>query len=189
MRSKNAGLERPRPLFLGALALMLGAHSGQAETVPVGYRHIAQEANVPAGLLYAMALTESGRAIGPQRTLRPWPWTLNVGGQGYTFKTLEAARAALQRFQAQGKRSIDIGLMQINWRYHANRFKNPYAALEPYGNLRVATRILRDCYRRHHDWWKAVGCYHAPGSNPQARERADRYRARVQRHWQRLSVR
>ena len=175
--------------FLVALALLLGAHSGKSETVPIGYRYIAREANVPAGVLYAIALTESGRAIGPRRSLRPWPWSLNVGGQSYVFDTLEDARAAIQRFQAQGKRSIDIGLMQINWKYHADRFSSPYAALEPYVNLRVATCILRDCYHRHHDWWKAVGCYHAPGTSPQARERADRYRTRVQRHWQQLSAR
>ncbi len=173
---------------LSTLGLLVLGSGVQAESIPAGYRQIAGESGVPPSLLYALALAESGRPVGPGGGLRPWPWTLNVGGKGYRFETREAAWVALAGFLAQGKRSIDIGLMQINWKYHADRLKNAYLALDPYTNLRVAAGIFRDCYRVRGDWWSAVGCYHAPSPDPRARRRAERYQARVQRHWQRLSV-
>ncbi len=104
------------------------------------------------------------------------------------FNTRQAAWAVLKDTLSQGRRSIDIGLMQVNWKYNAKRLKNPYAALAPYYNLRVAAGILADCYRKLGDWWAAVGCYHAPAADAKSRRRAQRYRARVRRHWQRLSA-
>ena len=92
---------------------------------------------------------------------------------------------ALDSFLDVGFESIDIGLMQVNWRYHRQSLENPQLALDPYHNLRVAAKILQDCHQSHQDWWDAVGCYHAPNS-PQ---RADRYRARVFEHWQRVTRR
>ncbi len=175
-------------VVLWALGFLVLGPGVQANSIPAGYRQIAGESGVPASLLYALALTESGRPVGPGGGLRPWPWTLNVNGKGYRFETREAAWATLEDFLAQGQRSIDIGLMQINWKYHADRLKNAYLTLDPYTNLRVAAGIFRDCYRVREDWWSAVGCYHAPSPDPRARRRAERYQARVQRHWQRLSV-
>jgi hypothetical protein len=177
-----------RILGLWAFGLSLLGARAQADSIPAGYRQIAEESGVPASLLYAMALAESGRQFGANGGLRPWPWSLNVGGKGYLFETREAAWAALEAFLAQGKRSIDIGLMQVNWKYHGKRLKNAYLALDPYYNLRVAAGIFRDCYRVRGDWWSAVACYHAPSPDLRARRRADRYRARVQGHWQQLSM-
>ena len=82
--------------------------------------------------------------------------------------------------------SMYKNLMQVNWRYHRTRLRDPWRALDPYYNLRVGARILRDCYREHADWWRAVGCYHSPGISAAQRERALAYRARVKRHWRRL---
>jgi len=76
---------------------------------------------------------------------------------------------------ASGRESVDIGLMQVNWRYHKKCLTSPQLALNPYHNLRVAAEILLGCFRSREDWWEAVGCYHAP-NNP---ERAARYQERV----------
>ena len=53
------------------------------EPVPAGYRSIATALSIPHALLYAVALTESGKQIEPAGGYRPWPWTLNLAGQGY----------------------------------------------------------------------------------------------------------
>jgi hypothetical protein len=152
------------------------------EAVPVGYRSIAAESGIPYALLYAVALTESGKQVTSTHVYRPWPWTLNVAGQGYFFESRQAAWQALTAWLEKGKRSIDIGLMQVNWRYHQERLETPWQALDPYFNLRVGAAILQDCYITRQDWWASVGCYHSP-SDPQ---RAEQYRRRVFSRWQRV---
>ncbi|MEW8252710.1 MAG: lytic transglycosylase domain-containing protein, partial [Candidatus Thiodiazotropha sp.] len=89
--------------------------------MPAGYRMIAAEHGIPQSVLFAVALTESGKQTGQTGTLRPWPWTLNVAGRGYFFDSRQAAWRALMTYLEEGKRSIDIGLMQVNWRYHQDR--------------------------------------------------------------------
>jgi soluble lytic murein transglycosylase-like protein len=153
--------------------------------VPAGYRHVAGEYGVPSSVLYAVALTESGTVIDSMRAVRPWPWTLNVSGKGYFYPTRKAAAEALALVLASGRESVDIGLMQVNWRYHKKRLASPQLAIEPYHNLRVAAQILQGCFRSRKDWWEAIGCYHAP-SKP---SRAARYRERVFAHWQRVVTR
>jgi len=150
--------------------------------VPVGYRSVATERGIPYTLLYAVALTESGKQVVSTQGYRPWPWTLNVAGRGYFFDSRLAAWQALTDWLEQGKRSIDIGLMQVNWRYHQERLGTPWQALDPYFNLRVGAAILQDCYITRQDWWASVGCYHSPNDL----QRADRYRRRVITRWQRV---
>ena len=83
---------------------------------------------------------------------------------------------------ASGRDSVDVGLMQVSWRYHRTALDTPDLALDPYRNLAIGARVLRDCHRRHGDWWQAVGCYHAPVNAG----RAARYRERVRSLWHRL---
>ena len=150
--------------------------------VPVGYRRIAAEYAIPPQIFYAVALTESGKQIESLAELRPWPWTLNIAGTPYFFAHRDTAERALIRALQSGEAMIDIGVMQVNWRYHGATLRSPRRALEPYHNLRVAAQILNECYRARADWWLAVGCYHAPGNAVHAA----RYQARVHQHWQRV---
>lgn len=153
-----------------------------AEHIPSGYRRIAGEYAIPPKIFYAMALTESGTTIEGRREQRPWPWTLNIRGRAHFFPRRRAAERALYRALEGGERLIDIGLMQVNWHYHAHRLRSPTVALDPYHNLRIAARILRECQQARRDWWAAVGCYHAPANATHAA----RYRARVRDQWRRI---
>ena len=171
--------------WLGAVLGIAGSGALWGDAgVPGGYCRVAGEYGIPCTLLYAIALVESGAGSNGKGMRRPWPWTLNVAGRGHFYPSRRAAWQALNRLIAHGERSIDIGLMQVNWRFHRDRLGNPWQALDPYHNLRVGAGILRDCFRRRHDWWASVGCYHAP-SDP---ARAQRYRARVAGHWRRLGT-
>jgi len=152
-------------------------------SVPEGYRSIAMEQGIPHTVLYAVALTESATQIDKGDLYRPWPWTLNVAGRGYFFDSRLEAWRALTGWLREGQRSIDIGLMQVNWRYHQKRLGTPWEALDPYHNLRVGAAILQECYETRQDWWSSVGCYHAPANS----NRADRYRRRVVSHWRRIT--
>lgn len=156
--------------------------------VPPGYREVARAHGVPPNILYALSLTESGLTIShkPNRKVfRPWPWTLNVEKKSYYYPTRRAAWEALTGFLEQGK-VVDIGLAQVNWKWHKKRLIDPWQALEPYFNLRVGAQILREQYNASGDWWTAIGHYHASAATPEARARAQQYRVRVGRHLRRV---
>ena len=164
------------------LALAIPVPSYASSTVPHGYRQVAAEYGIPPKIFYAVALAESGRVVGEQAELHPWPWTLNIRGKSHYFDRRRAAERALAAALLSGEDGVDVGLMQVNWRYHQAGLQSPRAALDPYRNLRAAAAILHACHSTHSDWWSAVGCYHAPAD----RARALAYRARVADHWRRL---
>ena len=166
------------------LSLLLLALLGSAqarELPPAAYQQIARQAGIPAEILYAIALQESALPLRGQ--LRPWPWTLNVAGRPLRFANQPAACQALhQALSTTVPTRIDIGLTQINWGYHGQRFTSPCTALHPTRNLRVAAQLLREQHRHSGDWLQAAGHYHRPaGGAPAAR-----YRQGVARHLARL---
>lgn len=164
-------------VVVASLVMSLGVHTA---AVPPAYRHASIATGVPADVLYVVALVESGRSHRTGRERTPWPWSLNLHGRGWHFPSRATAWRALSLAIAAGERSVDIGLMQVNWRYHGSRFKDPWHALDPEQNLKVAAELLKDCYARRRDWWASVGCYHAPNDAA----RAARYRQRVLEQWQ-----
>lgn len=175
--SWRAGTARSLPL----LVLLAGPAVALAG-VPAGYRDVAVHHGIPDDIFYAVALAESGRPLGRGQPLRPWPWTLNVRGEGHYYPTRQAATRALASLLATGETAVDVGPMQISWRYHREALGPAGQALDPYRNLAAAAAILRGCMAQRGDWWEAVGCYHAPND----RGRAATYRTRVRRLWQRL---
>lgn len=116
---------------------------------------------IPLRLLGAVANTETGRKHQGLGVKVPWPWSLNVEGKPYLFHTKEAAVAAIKSFQAQGKRSIDVGCMQVNLMHHPDAFVTVSQALEPSYNVDYAARFLRSNYDESGSWKRAVGNYHS----------------------------
>lgn len=149
-----------------------------ADSVPPSYRAIAVEAEIPSAILYGVALAESGQKLLSGK-FRPWPWTLNVAGVPRRYATRLEAWKSLRYFLKQGIRSIDVGLMQVNWRYHRDRLGTPWQALDPFHNVRAAAGILKHRYAETPDWNRAVGRYHSPGDKPAQKKRAKRYAQRV----------
>lgn len=159
-----------------------------AAWVPLGYQQVAKAQQVPEQYFYGIALNESGKKL-LSKEIRPWPWTLNVEGRAYFYPTRKACHLALVGFLNQGKKLIDIGLMQVNWHYHRDKLHNPWQALDPYFNLQIGAEILRHEYEKTHDWYQAVGRYHSPGPNPAQKQRALRYASNVFKRLVRLGVR
>lgn len=166
-------------LICQAAMLSSSAVSHAGTGIPPTYARIAARHEIPAAILYAVALAESGKPIASLSARRPWPWTLNVAGQGRYFPTRLAAWRVLDAALAAGETGIDIGLMQVNWHYHRQRLGNSWLALQPEHNLSVAAEILKRCYAERGDWWGSVGCYHAPNDA----SRAKRYTERVRAAW------
>ena len=137
---------------------------------------------IPAYILSAIGLTETGRSLPTSegKKFRPWPWTINVEGKGYFFKTKAEAIAAVRAHRASGKKSIDVGCMQVNLRYHGKAFNSPEAAFDPYINASYAGRFLKRLYNEHGSWPKAVERYHS--ATPKY---YTVYRAKVAKNWER----
>lgn len=173
---------RPGRRIVALLWLAATPITHAEEAVPSAYRWIAIEHGIPAELFYAIALAESGKTVASTSRRRPWPWTLNIAGEGQYFNSRWEAWRALDESLRAGQDSVDIGLMQVNWRFHQAKLGSSWLALEPYHNLAVGADILKDCYQKRRDWWASVGCYHAPSDKP----RAKRYRARVVALWHEL---
>ena len=127
----------------------------KAET-PFVLMHTSVDPKVLAGI----ALNESaynGRA---------WPWTLNVAGRGFFFRSRDDAYGAMRALIAAGRYDFDVGIMQVNWRYHRQRFASPWDALAPATNIHVAEAILNENYSRTHSIAKAIAYYHSANPVP-----------------------
>src|SRR5438309_1371269 len=72
-----------RALYVGAVVIAvmpLGiAAAASPRPIPSAYQRAAADAHIPASLLFAVALQESGTRL--HGRLVPWPWTLDIGGQ------------------------------------------------------------------------------------------------------------
>ena len=168
-------------LRLELLVTALAVTPAQAQTlsIPTAYHQVAKEYQVPAKFLFAIALAESGRASTEGTTL-PYPWAMNVNGQALYFTDRSEAHRRLVELLDQGHHP-DVGLMQVNWRYHRPKLGDPAQAFDPWLNLRAGATVLREAYEATGDWWQAVGRYHS-----RTPTRAKTYRARVQRWVRRL---
>ena len=130
---------------------------------------VAQETNVPPEVIWAVARSESNLGH-----LGPWPWTVNIHGKGYYFKSKKEMIGFLHK-KTKKKRflSIDIGCMQLNTIYHRHKFKNLEEMTDIHKNMLVAARYLRELFeanKREHAhkglsdsriWGYAVGDYHS----------------------------
>ncbi len=159
--------------------------SVQAETIPPGYQSIAQQYQVPVKVFYALLTQEAG--LSTRHGFKPWPWTLNIAGQGKRYATRKAAWQALKQAVMQGK-LVDIGAGQVNWHYHKDKLGSLWQALEPYHNLKVAAQILRQEFENtgRSNWWTAVGRYHSPGRSPRQMARARNYVRQVKRRYRQI---
>lgn len=140
------------------------------------FETVAREKQVAKRLLFAVALTESGRQGAP------WPWTLNVEGRALYFPTREAAHQSLVSYLKRGARSIDVGLMQVNLLHNGYRFANTWQALDPYENVRTGADILRQNFASAKDPALAVARYHSSTAS-----RGQAYLGRVSQNYRKAA--
>lgn len=133
-----------------------GGWACASATAPFELMHKSVDPKVLAGI----ALNESGF------NGRAWPWTLNIAGRGFFFKTREDAYRVVMSLIAGGRSDFDVGIMQVNWGYHARRFASPWDALAPATSIRVAEAILNENYSKTHSVAKAIAYYHSANPVP-----------------------
>lgn len=138
-----------------------GAARSPGEQCQAAIAEAEHAQGIPPHLLAAVGRVESGREGGAANRWTPWPWTIDVNGQGAFFPTKEMAIAAVRLLNAQGITSIDVGCLQINLSYHGGAFESLQQAFDPTLNVAYGARFLRALFRQTGDWGAAVGRYHS----------------------------
>lgn len=110
---------------------------------------------VPLEVLMAVTTVETGRDG------RPWPWTVNFGGDGYWFDSAAEAKASVDEALRKGATNIDLGCFQLNYRWHAEAFSSIDDMLDPARNAAYAAKYLARQYARTGDWALAAAAYHS----------------------------
>ncbi|WP_205617373.1 transglycosylase SLT domain-containing protein [Pelomicrobium methylotrophicum] len=171
-RLVRAGLAVPvNKRLLGYMDEAMAERKGQWACAPrtLIFESAARETGVHPAVLLAVAMTESGKKGAP------WPWTLNVGGRGFFFRTREDAWRAAQWLIKEGITNFDIGMMQISWRHNGWRFQDAWEALQPSRNILVAASILRENFEATGSWAKAIMWYHNRASESRGRAYLKRF--------------
>lgn len=125
----------------------------------------AEKYNVPAGILYSVGLTETGRKGSLQ------PFALNIEGKAVFARDGAEALSRFEAARGQGAKLIDMGCMQINHHFHGENFASPAEMLNPRKNVEYAANFLAQLHGRHETWTMAVARYHAGPNNDPAQKR------------------
>lgn len=131
-------------------------------------RHIIRAADkygIPAGILYAVGLTETGNKGSLQ------PYALNIDGRAVFASSASGALEEFRRARQEGHKLIDLGCMQINFHYHGDQFRSAGDMLDPARNVDYAARFLKRLKGQHESWSMAVARYHAGPDNDPAQKR------------------
>ena len=157
-------------IFLFTLLINFsGVHSQSVNSHQDALRceYLAKDAEKKYGLPENILLSISRVESGYQKVdgvIRAWPWTLNAGGDSSYFQTKEDALRSLEERIKKGVTNIDIGCMQLNFRWHKDFFNNLSDMINPIKNVDYAARFLNKLHQRHRSWEKAVKYYHSSKS-------------------------
>jgi hypothetical protein len=120
---------------------------------------VAQEWGVPAVVLETVCLVESD--------LRPY--VVNVQGKSYAFQTGAEACVFVKRVLARGISNVDVGCMQINWRWHGHTVESLEALFDPRACLVYGAKMLKTLFQERGGWLQSMLCYHSKAGGAQER--------------------
>ena len=138
---------------------------------------------IKENLLSTIALVETGR-YNPDHRLgsHPWPWTVTSAKGGTYHKSKKEAVAEVKKLISQGIKSVDVGCMQINLKFHGSAFSSIEEALDPDKNTAYAASYLARLHKQTGSWGKAATTYHS-GSQ----EKALKYEEKLISAWRKLN--
>jgi len=106
---------------------------------------------IPTGLLAAIAKIESST-----RTL-----AVNIKGKSIIASSISDAKSIIQQKLAEGVTNIDIGVMQLNYRWHGKKFADLDEMLNPQNNISYAAKMLKALKDQYGSWQLAIRYYHS----------------------------
>ena len=123
---------------------------------------VEQRNRIPRGLLSAIALVESDFK----------PYAVNIEGKPITVSNKSEAIKTIKNALNSGITNIDIGIAQINYRWHKDKFKSIEEMINPATNIEYAAKLLSSLFKQHGTWHKAIRHYHS--ANPDHHRRYSR---------------
>ena len=154
-----------------SLALCISEGRAQASSKkfsPICEQHIndvSVKVGVPPGLLYAVALTETGTGG------RLNPYALNIEGKTVIGKSQADAIYLFKAALKDQKELIDVGCMQVNYYWHHKAFGKVEDMFDPKQNISYAATMLKSAQIKHGSWTEAVARYHSGPHNKVAQRR------------------
>lgn len=94
--------------------------------------YVEKQNNIPRGLLLAIANIESGLK----------PFALNIEGRAVFPQTYEEAVTLVKEAIETGITHIDLGVTQLNYRWHNENFVNTGDMIDPKTNIEYAGKLL-----------------------------------------------
>jgi hypothetical protein len=157
---------------LPPLLMLLASWPALADTAPIPFTSAntlcrqaisaAERAHgIPSHLLAAIARVESGRRDQASGNFNPWPWTINMDGQGSFYDNKPQAMAAAVSMRPHATKSLDVGCMQISLTFHPDAFADMNQAFDPASNADYGARFLSQLFEKTGSWPKAVEMYHS----------------------------
>ena len=137
--------------------------------------NIEKKYKIPNKLLEAISLTETGRTVRGKYVA--WPWSLNILGESFFFDNYKELLKTLKK-KIQLHKNVDIGCMQISYKYHYKKFDNIEEIVDPKKNIEWAAIYLKKLFNKYNSWNKAIAKYHS--SNP---KRMQKYLDKVHKNW------
>ena len=125
-----------------------GQVNGQIEQL---IKNTEQQYSIPSGLLVAIAKIESEMNA----------YALNVNGKSVLASNSREAYSFIANARGRGISNIDVGVMQLNYRWHASGFANMQEMLNPQRNIEYAALFLVRLKKQHGTWHKALRYYHS----------------------------
>lgn len=116
------------------------------------FEKVAHNYNLDPVLLYSVALAESASGRG-NGSISPWAWTLRDNESVlYSLSIKEARQALSEHIEKNGEgSSIDVGMMQVNLKWHGNKVSSPFDLLDIETNLEVGAGILNEAIKSSPD--------------------------------------
>jgi soluble lytic murein transglycosylase-like protein len=116
---------------------------------------VEQRNRIPRGLLSAIVGVESGFN----------PTAINIEGKTVTINDKSEVIKTIKNALNQGVTNIDIGIAQINYRWHKDNFNNIEEMINPTANIEYAAKLLSSLFKQHGTWHKAIRHYHSANPN------------------------
>lgn len=165
-----------RQLVMSAITtvcVLAAPEFASADQCSIHYPEAEKKFSIPSGLLEAIGIVETGSG-----GKTPNPWALNIDGQPLYAEDREAAAQAVSAaLDVDPTINIDIGCMQVSWRWHKTNASSPDIFLDPRANVFYAGWYLAQLKQELGSWKQAVGAYHSRRPEVMEKYRCLVYRA------------
>lgn len=132
-----------------------------------------QRLNIPAGMLLAIALVESGTDGAPN------PYAISADGRAIMARSTQDAARHLRDRSGKLRNNTYVGCMQLSVQVHKGQFQPLERIVDPRENVWYAGRLLVRLHGEEGSWKAALARYN--GTTPR---RAQAYVCKI---WQNLS--